>query len=261
MSFLKVEHDLPSFSPDVIFNIGSFPVASTTLYLVFIAVSLLVIMSLFSKRLQVIPGQAQLTVEAIYDWVVNLVSGITRNEERTKLILPAIGSIFTFILISNFAGVIPGLTAITYDHDAIFRGPTSDFNTTFALAFGSVLAINIASVKELGFATYFNKFIKIGGVIKGFSKGISAGLMSLVDLFIGLLELVGEITKVASLAFRLFGNMFAGKVLMTILLGFFAYGVPALWLAMETLAIVVQTVVFTALVATFYALAVEHDEH
>lgn len=259
MEFFKFSRELADVHPDVVFYIGSFPVANTTLYLVAIAVLLGSLSWLASRNFTLIPGKTQLVIESVYEWVASLVQQITGDERRTRVILPVVGSIFVFIGASNFAGLIPGAGSITYDGTSIFRTPTSDFNTTFALAFGAIFAINAISVYEWGILAYLGKFFKFKEVYLGFRKGIGAGLMSLVDVFLGLLDIVGEATKVVSLSLRLFGNMYAGEILMTILIGSFAYFVPALWMAMSVLSATVQTIVFTALVTVFYTLAIKDD--
>jgi F-type H+-transporting ATPase subunit a len=79
--------------------------------------------------------------------------------------------------------------------------------------------------------------------------------MAIIDFFIGLLDIVGEATKVISLSLRLFGNMYAGQVLAIIILGFFSIVVPSIWLAMNLFVGVLQAVVFASLVASYYMLA------
>ena len=261
MEFLAFPREIASVNPDIVFSLGGFPIANSTLYLVLIAVVLGVSSWLLSRSLTVNPGRVQLVVESIYEWLASLVGQITRNDVRTERILPVIGSIFVFVGISNYAGLLPGVGAITFDGTSIFRTPTSDFNTTFALAFGSIIAINAISIYEWGLFGYLGKFFKFKEVYLGFKQGIGAGFMAIVEFFIGLLDIVGEITKVVSLSLRLFGNMYAGEILMVILIGSFAYFVPALWLAMSVLASAVQAVVFTALVTVFYTLSVKDDQN
>jgi F-type H+-transporting ATPase subunit a len=261
MDFLRFPREIAEVSPDIVFTIGSVHIANSTLYLVLIALVLGVSSWMLSRSLTVFPGRAQLVVESIYEWVSDLISQITRNDERTKAILPVVGSIFVFIAASNFSGLLPGVSSITYDGTSVFRTPTSDFNTTFALAFGSIIAINVISVYEWGIFGYLGKFFKFKEVYLGFRKGIGAGFIAIIEFFIGLLDIVGEITKVVSLSLRLFGNMYAGEILTTILIGSFAFFVPALWMAMGVLAATVQTIVFTALVTVFYTLSIKDDKN
>lgn len=260
MDFLQYPREVAGVSSDIVFTIGYVPFANSTLYLILIAVVLGVLSWLLSRSLKVVPGGTQLVVESIYEWVAGLISQITRSEKRTVAILPVVGSIFVFIAASNYAGLLPGVGSFTYDGTSIFRTPTSDFNTTLALALGSIVAINAISISEWGILGYLGKFFKFKEIYLGFRKGIGAGLMSIVDFFIGLLDIVGEITKVMSLSLRLFGNMYAGEILTTVLIGSFAFFVPALWMAMGVLSSAVQAVVFTSLVIVFYTLSVKEDK-
>jgi F-type H+-transporting ATPase subunit a len=257
MDFLQYPREIAGVSSDIVFTIGYVPFANSTLYLILIAVVLGVLSWFLSRSLKVVPGGVQLVVESVYEWVSGLISQITRNDERTRAILPVVGSIFVFIAASNYAGLLPGMGSFTYDGTAIFRTPTSDFNTTLALAFGSIVAINAISVYEWGLFGYLGKFFKFKEIYLGFRKGIGPGFMAIVDFFIGLLDVVGELTKVMSLSLRLFGNMYAGEILTTVLIGSFAFFVPALWMAMGVLSSAVQAVVFTSLVIVFYTLSVK----
>ncbi len=260
MDFLKFPREIAAVNPDIVFTIGDVHIANSTLYLVLIAVILGTFSYTLSRSLAITPGKTQLVVESIYEWLGGLISQITKSEKRTEAILPVIGSILVFVAASNYAGLVPGMGSITFDGTSVFRTPTSDFNTTFALAFGSIIAINVISVREWGIFPYLGRFFKFKEVYEGFRKGFAAGMMSIIDFFIGLLDIFGEITKVASLSLRLFGNMYAGEVLTTILIGSFAFFVPALWMAMGVLSSAVQAVVFTALVTVFYSLSVKDDE-
>jgi F-type H+-transporting ATPase subunit a len=97
-------------------------------------------------------------------------------------------------------------------------------------------------------------------VYRGFKKSTSDGFIALVEFFVGLLDIVGEIAKVVSLSLRLFGNMYAGKVLALIIIGAFSYVIPSIWLAMNLFVGILQALVFTVLVATYYMLTIKTEE-
>jgi F-type H+-transporting ATPase subunit a len=155
--------------------------------------------------------------------------------------------------------MLPGLSAILYNGSTVFRGPTSDFNTTFGLAFGAVLFLQFVSIKDFGFLGYLGKFFKFKEIYFGFKSSVGDGFMAIVDFFIGLLDIVGEFAKVVSLSLRLFGNMYAGDVLSTLILGSFAYVLPVTWSAMSLLSGVVQAIVFGSLVTSYYMLAAKEE--
>lgn len=175
------------------------------------------------------------------------------GEKNAKFILPLSASIFFYIVVSNIISIIPGLTSITYNNISIFRSPTSDFNTTFGLALGMVIIINLISLKDYGFFDYFGKFLQFKSVILGFKKGLKEGLLSVVNFMIGILDVIAEMAKVISLSLRLFGNVYAGEVLIVILFGAVAFLVPTIWMSMSLLFGLVQAIVFSSLVTVYYA--------
>jgi F-type H+-transporting ATPase subunit a len=156
--------------------------------------------------------------------------------------------------------MIPGVASVTYGGVSFFRSPTSDFNTTLGLALAMVVLIQGYAFKQLGFFGYVGRFIQIGGIIKGFKEGVGAGFMAIINFLIGLLDIVSEAAKVVSLSLRLFGNIYAGEVLAVIILGALAYVLPATWMALNILFALVQAVVFGALVAAYYSIAVAVEE-
>ncbi|HLD70923.1 MAG TPA: F0F1 ATP synthase subunit A, partial [Negativicutes bacterium] len=178
------------------------------------------------------------------------------SKKETKLILPFVGSIFLFVLFSNVMGTMPGLTNITYAGKALLRIQTADFSTTFSLAVASLAVIQIMSIRDFGVLGYMGRFIKIHEVYAGFREGFKSGMLSVVNFFVGFLDIIGEIAKVLSISLRLFGNMYAGIVLATVIGGIMAYVLPVFLVAMGLLVAVVQAIVFTSLVTIYYMLAI-----
>lgn len=196
----------------------------------------------------------------VIEAMINLISQITGNKKTAENIFPLIATIFMYVAISNLIGMIPGIMSIQFNGASIFRAPTTDFNTTFGLALGCVVVLNIISISDWGFFGYLGKFFKLKEIIVGFKKSIGDGMMSIVDFFIGILDIIGEFAKVVSLSLRLFGNMYAGEVLSTLMLGAFAYFVPIAWSAMSLLSGVVQAIVFGSLVTAYYMLSIKEEE-
>ncbi|MCA9353650.1 F0F1 ATP synthase subunit A [Candidatus Nomurabacteria bacterium] len=257
---LGIEREISPIGPETIFEISGFRVANSTLFIVFMIILMIVFYKTVMKKFKTKPTSIQVGVEMLYEGVIDLIDQITGNKERSKKVFAIVFSILVFVGISNLIGLIPGLTSITYDGLSIFRTPTADFNTTFVLAFGSVLVLQFVSIKEWGLWGHINKFVKISDLVKGFKGGIKSGMMALIDFFIGLLDIVGELAKVFSLSLRLFGNMYAGEVLMIIIVGSLAYVLPSVWLSMNLLVGVIQALVFGSLVTAYYMLSVKEDE-
>lgn len=257
---INLPREISTLSPEAIFKIGNFKIANSTVFLFFIILVLLISGIVNRKKFKELPGNFQAILEMLYEAIASFIDQITASRERTLKIFSIIATIFVFVGISNLLGLIPGLTSFTVGGAPLFRTPTADFNTTFVLALGSIIVLQFVSIAEWGVWEHINKFFKFKDVYKGFKAGFKTGFMSLIDFFIGILDIVGEVAKVFSLSLRLFGNMYAGEVLMIIIMGGIAYVVPSLWLSMNILVGVIQALVFGALVTAYYMLSIKPDE-
>lgn len=259
LDFLQISKDITSVQPDVLFYISGWPITNSFLMsfliLILFGVLAIVVKSTFKTR----PGGFQNLIEVLYESMLDLIKQIMGSEKRAQAVFPLIAALFVYIGVANLLPLVPGFSSFEIAGVSMFRTPTSDFNTTFALAVSMIILIQIVSITEWGVFGYIGRFIKIKEVVKGFKSGIKDGAMALVDFFIGLLDIVSEIAKVISLSFRLFGNMLAGEILAILLIGAFAYVLPALWLSLNILFAVVQAVVFGALVAAYYMLSVKPE--
>jgi F-type H+-transporting ATPase subunit a len=153
------------------------------------------------------------------------------------------------------AGVVPYLQVIT----PFIRGATTDLNLTLALALVAFVAIQIFGVVSNGPA-YFQKFVNIGAL-----GGILQKPMGAIDFVVGILEIVSELGKIVSLTFRLFGNMFAGGILLAVMSFLVALFLPIVFLGLELIITSIQAFVFAVLTIVFSAQAMEghhgDDEH
>lgn len=261
MNFLQVQRDIVGIDPEIVFSIFGFPISNTVLLSLFIALLFVLFYFVSIRKFTLKPGRVQALTEMTYEGIVSLVDQVTGDKKISKTILPLIGALLVYIGLSNvITMILPGLTSITYDGVALFRTPTSDFNNTFALALGVVIMTQIVSMADWGPLTHIGKYIQIRQVYDGFRKSPSEGGVALVGMFVGLLDIVGEIAKVISLSLRLFGNMYAGEVLMLVIFGGLAYVLPSMWIAMSLLTGVVQALVFALLTAAYYMLAIKPKE-
>ena len=143
----------------------------------------------------------------------------------------------------------------------MFRAPTTDLNVTIALALVAVFMTQYFGVQALGIG-YFGKFIAVGGVIKAFTKKglgcagrIGAFGMGLIDIFIGVVEIISEIAKIVSFSFRLFGNIFAGEVLLGVMAFLIPYLISLPFYGLEIFVGFVQALVFMMLAVAFFLVA------
>ncbi|MFZ2523218.1 MAG: FoF1 ATP synthase subunit a [Minisyncoccia bacterium] len=255
----RLSRGIGGVHPDKIIDFGSFYLVNTTLLSILILLIFVAVSVSSYKRYKIKPGKFQVTAEVAVESMLDLLTQITGNVNMATKILPVVGSMFVYIAVSNLIGLIPGLTSVLYNGATVFRGPTTDFNTTFGLAFGSILFLQFISIRDFGVLGYLGKFFKFKEIYLGFRQSLGEGFMAIVDFFIGLLDIVGELAKVVSLSLRLFGNMYAGDVLATLILGAFAYVLPITWSAMSLLSGVVQSIVFGSLITSYYMLSVKEE--
>jgi F-type H+-transporting ATPase subunit a len=247
-----------SLSAETLFHIGSFPVTNTLIVTLCVS-CLLIISSIFVKnKLALIPKGLQNVLEFVIEAVLDLVDSVTQDREQTKKFFPIVATIFLFVIMSNWVELIPGLGTIglnetTGSHTVFIpfiRSASADLNVTLALAIISVISVQVMGIAALGFFKYAGKFF-----ISPFHKPYFIGT------FVGVLELIGEIAKLISFSFRLFGNIFAGEVLLAVMLMLVPYLVPLPFLALEIFVGLIQALVFSMLTLVFLKMAVTETAH
>src|SRR3990167_9393202 len=236
-----------SFQSEVLFRIGSFKITNSAIDTLLIDVILIIFSVIISKNIKIIPGMFQNSVEMVIQMFYEITESVA--QEKAKLIFPYFMSFFIFILLSNWTALLPGVSSIGFfeDHKLIplVRGATSDLNTTLGLAIVSIVATHIMSIKTVGIKDYLSRYISLNPI----------------NLFIGILEVISEITKVISLSFRLFGNIFAGEIVLLTVSGIFAFLFPLPFLTLEIIVGLVQALVFSMLTMAFMAiLTTPHHE-
>lgn len=152
-------------------------------------------------------------------------------------------------------------TGDTYVLAPMLRSAATDMNTTFALAIISVVLTQVFGVWALG-PGYFGKFFSVGRIVQAFTKPgigcsgrLGALLMGTIDLFVGMIETVSEIGKIISFSFRLFGNIFAGEVLLGVIGFLIPYLVSLPFYGLELFVGFVQALVFMMLTVAFFVTA------
>ena len=262
-SFLHVIEEIPSINAPILGDIGLITIATSTVTVMLITL-IFVALTIKVSRAKLIPSKFQVTLEMFYGAVADFITSIVGDKERAKKIIPYVGALMTYLIVANLLPMIPGVasfyvTGSEGQHIPLFRGATTDFNTTFGLALAVIVIMQFVGMKEQGIGGYLSHFIQIKQVIRGFKKSFGEGMVSIIGFFVGLIEIISEVAKILSLSLRLFGNMFAHEVLTVILLGAFAIAVPAIWMGMGLLVGVVQSIVFVALVTVYYSLVLKKE--
>jgi len=196
------------------------------------ALVLIIAFVLALRKREIVPGKTQNFFEFILESVFSIFDGMTGNSKKTEEIFPLAGTLFIFILCNNLLEIVPGLGIFPF-----LRAPSSDIHFTLALAIFSMVFVHVVAIKKLGGITYLKKYIK---------------LESPIMFFVGALEAMGEITRTMSLGIRLFGNLFAGEILLTMVSFMIPFLVPLPFLGLEIFVGFIQALVFSSLITVFY---------
>ncbi len=242
---------IPTLAPEVLFKIGEIPVTNTIINVWLAIIIFLAIGFLLRKRITLRPGKMQNFCEYFLEILLGYFDQVTGDRKKTMRFLPVVGSVFFFILLSNWLGLLPGTGSITLGHNMFLRPANTDLNLTVAMALSAVVISHFYGLITVGVFTHINKFIQIGTLIKSLRKGPVAILTAIVELFVGVIEIVSEMAKVLSLSLRLFGNIFAGEVLITVMSSLVAVFVPAPFMMLELLVGLIQAAVFTMLTLVY----------
>lgn len=225
-----------SLTPGVLFHIGPLAVTTTLILQVLVIALILTVLIYTCRHWQKVPGKFQVVVEWLIMAVYNQVQTITGDEKRTRKLFPLAFCLFTFILVSNLITLVPGLGAISYGDINLFRSVLADYSMILVMTLIVIITCQVCFVVVNGFGKYCKKFFN-------FSSPIA--------FFLGLMDIIGELAKVLSLSFRLFGNVFAGDVLMAVVTALIPYFIPFPFFALTTFSSVIQAYVF-ALLATIF---------
>lgn len=292
-----------ALSGEPIFSAGPkwFTNSVLTTIIVDIILILLAIVTRFS--LKEVPSGLQNVMEALIEALYGLAESVA-GKNAAKF-FPWVATIFLFVIISNWSGLIPGVGSIGFYHPypaseehaedshtlvidnqlamaggsiilaapkdvqaapvsavsekgkfiPLFRAPSADLNVTFALALATMVMVQIWGVRHLG-GSYFRKFFNFSGP-NGFMKGING--------FVGILELISEFARIIAFGFRLFGNIFAGEIVLATMAFLFAFLLPVPFYALEVFVGFVQALVFMMLALVFFQMSTishgSHDEH
>ena len=251
-----------------------FPVSNSMLITWIVSIILIVLTYVSTRHMKTIPSGLQNVVEVVIESIDGLVSDVAGK--RGRRFFPFVATFFIFLLLTNLTEVLPGFGSIGVWRTSaegtkmlvpLFRTPSADLNTTVALALISVLMTQVFGIMALGFIGYGSKFLNFGKLIH-FTLALAGrrprkkmgGLLAwgVIDAITGLIELFSEVVKLLTFSFRLFGNMFAGEVLLIVMAFFFAQILPLPFYLFETFVAFIQAYVFAILTLVFMSMATTH---
>ncbi|HEX5688685.1 MAG TPA: FoF1 ATP synthase subunit a [Roseiflexaceae bacterium] len=276
---------------------SGFPITNSLIMTVVVDLLLLLTIVFGARNMQLVPRGFQNFVEWMVEAFYNFAQGVDRK--NVGKFFPMCATIFFFVLYSNFFALVPGVGSIgscveahaaetesttaegAQDHSGatetapatetehpspifaglpgycenghvvpILRSPSADLNVTLAFALAAVFMIEVFGFQALGVG-YLTKFFNF-----------KEGAMGFV---VGILELVSEFVRIIAFAFRLFGNIFAGEVVLIVMAFLFPYLLPLPFYGLELFVAFMQAVIFSVLTLVFMTLATQahggHDEH
>lgn len=266
-----VSHEITLYAEPV-GQIGGFQVTNSLITSWSVVLVIVILAVLLGRGIKRIPRGLQNITEIIIDGSLDLMDSVTGDRTKSTKIFPFVFSIFLFILLSNWLGLVPGIGSIGFIESGHgqsvfvpwFRGATADLNTTLALALLAVLAANIFGIFAVGGWRFLNKFVNVKALAEIPGRVIKEPAVVFVNpikFFVGLIEIIGEIAKVASLSFRLFGNIFAGEVLLASMAMIFAYLTPVPFIFLEIIVGIIQALIFAILTLVYFTIASTAEEH
>lgn len=286
-----------SISAEKLFTIAGLEISNSIITSIIVSILIIFLVLKVKQNLNKssqVPTKLQNFFEFIIETFYKLVYSVTHDHQKTRAIMPFFLSFFTFILLNNWFGLLPGVGTVglkvnhqpestqehaqttnfnpvyaseTIDSNShqvnqsasasesksehntfvpFLRAGTADLNTTLALAIVSVFCTQLIGFRYLG-AVYLKKFFNFSSPIM---------------FFIGVLELISEFAKILSFAFRLFGNIFAGEVLLVVIAGLIPVVAPMPFYFLEFFVGFIQALVFSMLTLVFFNMAtLGHEEH
>jgi F-type H+-transporting ATPase subunit a len=243
-------------APQALFSIGSWPVTNTLLTTVTVSLLLIAFAFFMGRSLKLKPGKAQAILELLVAYPYEFVKETLGNDAVAEKVYPIVMTIFLLVLGVNWFGNLPFTEGIGLRVPGsaeivpfLYAGST-DLNFTLALAIIAFLVIEFFGIAVLGAFRYGGKFLS-------FKSPIAFG--------IGIIEFVSELARLISFSFRLFGNVFAGKVLILVILAFVPYLLPVPFQGFEYFVGFIQAAIFAMLTLFFTKIAISghegHDEH
>ena len=237
--------------PPILGELGRLTITSTLLTSWVVMAVLIAIAYIVGKNPKMVPTKVQSVFELIIGGIYDYIANVLESKHLATKYFPIITTIFFFVLGLNWFGLLPGVTSIgmykMYGTESTFvpflYPSATDLNITIAFAIIAFVTVEVAGVTALGIWKYAGKFINF---------------KSPLAFVIGIIELISELARLIAFSFRLFGNIFAGKVLLLVLMFLTTpYIVPVPLIAYEIFVGFIQAFIFAILTLYFIKIAVE----
>ncbi len=249
-------HGLPAYAVEV-FRLGPLPVTNSMIVTTIITVLIVGFAQLATRRMEMVPSGLQNFAEWLVEGLFNFLESVM-GTDLTRKTFWFFGSIFIFILLTNWFGLIPGIGTVGHvDAEGHFvpylRGGNADLNMTFALAMAFFVVWFIWAIQENGVVGLFKHI---------FMPQRAHFLIAAIFIFVGLVEVISIFMRPVALSFRLYGNVFAGENLLETMIhkaGWLAPLIPLPFYFLELLVGIIQATVFMLLTALFTKIICSHE--
>lgn len=244
-----------SLKAEPLFSIGPVTVTNAMLYGLVCALGIMALMIWAAKRIKVKPGKGfSNIIEMMVDYVTNMLMGPFGTREKAAKFAPIFGVFFLFIMFNNLLGLVPIVgPGVAIGETPLFRPFTADLNGTIAMSVIAIVFVQYLSIKEQGGKKHLQHYFT--------DKPLNP-----INMFIGLLEVFGEFTRILSLSLRLFLNTAVGEILIAVFTSLILSSgrtplavIPII--LFEALVAFIQAYVFTVLAGTYLGMAIAHADH
>lgn len=238
-----------ALSAEKIAHVLTIPITNTLITSWAVMLILTFVAFFVGRKITLIPGKIQTLFETLSGFVIDYITDVLGDRKLAVKFFPFLMTLFLFIFCANVLEFTPGIGSVGFFHTAngiteftpLLRSVNTDLNVTLALAIISFIVIEVMGVLTIGFLKYFGKFVNFN---------------SPLGFLIGIIELFSELARLISFSFRLFGNMFAGEVLVLVAIFFVPYLLPVPLMLFEVFVGVIQAAIFSLLTLFFIKIAI-----
>jgi F-type H+-transporting ATPase subunit a len=244
-----------SIAANPVLELGPIHITNSMLATASVLIILWIVSLFATRKMDIIPKGLQNVAEMGVEKLIGLTDSVIHDKAYSRKVFPLIATFFIFIMFNNWFGLFPGVGTIgMYELVEgkevlipLLRAGTADLNTTIMLGIVVVFMTQVFGIGAIGVFKYGKKFFNFSNPI---------------NFFVGLIELASELVRIISFAFRLFGNVFAGEVLLIVLGAIAPYVIPLPFYFLELFVGFIQALVFTMLALVFFSMAaMSHDAH
>lgn len=249
----EAEHHFMEPQSETIFTVGGLPVTNSVLGMTVTVLVLSVLFIALRGTFKLIPSRIQSLLEMILEFFQDALTHAYGSEERARAYLPWIMTLFILIGVMNQFSLIPLVGALRFDGKELLRISTSDWSMTIALAAVSLIGAHLIAL-SINPLQHIGNYIKLGHFFH--ARTPMEFFTAFIELFIGFMEIIGEVAKIISLSARLFGNIFAGELMVVVVANIGAltlYIIPMPFIFLGIFVGLIQAFVFSFLTMLFMA--------